>query len=160
MCSDDVKAHFSDPSIVATSDAGAMWSDETVTTVMALHLNKENPDRAGFGLDGYVRSPGQLNFLMDYIQRRGWSIVVVWIDTPAEICTERVATRRLQFIDKGLKPRRDDDPDVHDRRLKEYDEYGPATLKAFEDAGVLVKRIDGTMSPEEVVRESHTAIFG
>lgn len=137
-----------------------MWSDGTVTTVMALHLNKESTSRVGFGLDGYVRSPGQLNFLLDYIQRKSWSIMVIWVDTPAEICTERAETRRQQFIDKGLKPRPDDDPVVHARRLGEYDKYGPATLKAFEDAGVPVKRIDGTMSPEEVVRESHTAIFG
>lgn len=160
VCSDDVKAYYADPSIVATSDSGAMWSDETVTTVMGLHLSKDRSGIRGFGLDGYVRSPGQFAFLMDYVRRNNWKILVIWIDTPAAVCSSRAETRRQEYIAKGLKPRRDDEPEVHGRRLREYDEYGPATISSFEGAGVPVVRIDGRQSPEQVILESRSAIMG
>ena len=160
VCSDDVKAYFADPALVAASDLGAMWSDGTVTTVMDYHLEKPDTERLGFGLDGYVRSPGQFRFLMNKVSQKGWRIIVIWVDTPAEVCKFRAATRRQSFIDRNLEPRPDDHPDVVNRRLKEYDGYGPPTLRVFEDAGVRVVRIDGTLSPEEVIRQSHEAIFG
>lgn len=160
VCSDEVKKYYKDPALVAVSNVGKMWSDETVDHVMGYLLGQPIPKKRGFGLDGYPRSAGQVASLMEIIKKNSWNIIVIWVDTPAHVCRGRVATRREEFKEKGLPPRPDDDEKVHEKRLAEFEKYGPPTLEAFRRAGVRVERISGLKSKEEVKAAAHAAIYG
>lgn len=160
VCSDEVKKYYKDPALVAISNVGKMWSDETVNHVMGYLLGQPIPKKRGFGLDGYPRSPGQFASLMEIVKKNNWNIIVIWVDTPAHVCRTRVATRRVEFKEQGLEPRPDDVEEVHEKRLGEYEIYGPPTLEAFRRAGVKVERISGLKTKEEVIAAAHAAIYG
>lgn len=159
VSSDEVKKYYNDPSLSVVSNSGSLWSDETVNKVMGHLLSQKTHKKRGFCLDGYPRTPGQFSFLMEFVKKNNWSIIVIWVDTPTEVCRARVATRRFEYEAKGLVPRLDDATDVHEKRLTEYEKYGPKTLESFRRAGVRVERINGLKSKEEVIAASRSAIY-
>lgn len=149
---DIVIATDTDGSLKKQADAGIRWADELVNRCVMNHLS--NAVERDHVLDGFGRSLGQAMYLVGYSRCVGAEPVVIEIDAPDEVCTRRVLQRREDRIKRGLPLRRDDDPVVHAKRMKDYAEYAPPVLTYFRaQHGVRLHRVDGTKPLLEVCDE-------
>jgi adenylate kinase len=151
-------------------DAGGLVDDEVVCKVLIERIEAEGDD--GFLLDGFPRKESQADILDRALEERGRSITaVILIEVPDEVLVGRLAGRRQ--CEKGhvyhvennpprqegvcdvdglpLEQRRDDEPEVIQRRLDVYHEETEPLVERYDDAGLL-QRFDGTQDPEVVHR--------
>jgi adenylate kinase len=151
-------------------DRGDLVPDEVIIAVIAERV--ENHEAAdGFILDGFPRTPRQAKALDEELERLGRGLTAVLeIDVPDEEVVRRLGGRRtcekeghvfhVEFdppkqegvcdVDGSKLIVRDDDkPEVIRHRLEQYHEKTEPLVSYYEEGGVL-RRIDGTLPPEEV----------
>jgi adenylate kinase len=154
----------------AFMDAGELVTDDLIVAMAAERLDQEDA-RDGFILDGFPRTIEQAKALdkqLAAMKRRVTAAIL--IDVPDDDVVRRLSGRRVcvkaghnYHIDfdppkregvcdqdgSRLIQRDDDKPDVIRNRLKVYHEQTEPLIDYYDKQG-LMRRIDGTRSPEEV----------
>jgi adenylate kinase len=151
-------------------DAGDLVPDELICAVIEERLDSGEADD-GFLLDGFPRTIGQAEMLESALDKRGRSLTaVLLIDAPDDEVVRRLSGRRtcvknghvyhVEFdppknegvCDQDgsrLVQRDDDKPETVKKRLEVYHEQTEPLIEWYEERGLL-RRFDGTRSPEEV----------
>ena len=146
---------------------GRLVPDELVTEMIGDAIASTS---GGFLLDGFPRTPGQADALDRVLEERGRPLsAVLLIDVPDDVLVERIGGRRLcpdghvyhvQYnpparegvcdVDgKPLTQREDDKPETVRKRLDVYHRETEPLVERYEKQGLL-RRVDGTRSPDEV----------
>jgi adenylate kinase len=151
-------------------DRGDLVPDELICRVIEERLDSGEADD-GFLLDGFPRTIGQAEMLGEALEKRGRSLTAaLLIDTPDEEVIRRLSGRRtcvkaghvyhVEFdppknegvCDQDgsrLIQRDDDKPETVKNRLAVYHEQTEPLIEWYDERGLL-RRFDGTRSPEEV----------
>ncbi|WP_367714681.1 adenylate kinase [Nitratireductor sp. GISD-1A_MAKvit] len=136
----------------AVMDAGELVSDEIVNAIVAERIDQ--PDCAnGFILDGYPRTLAQADAVEAMLAERG-----VKLDATIELVVDdtalvgRIEKRARDAVAAGQTPRKDDNAEVFDERLREYYKKTAALIGYYHAKGFL-KRVDGMNSIDEVTAE-------
>jgi adenylate kinase len=151
-------------------DAGELVPDELICAVIDERLDSGEADD-GFLLDGFPRTIGQAEMLERTLDNRGRQLTaVLLIEVPDEQVVRRLSGRRtcvknghvyhVEFdppkndgvCDQDgsrLVQRDDDKPETIKKRLEVYHEQ-TSPLEDWYDERGLLRRFDGTRSPEEV----------
>jgi adenylate kinase len=154
----------------AHMDAGGLVPDELVIAMLSERL-QEADTGDGFILDGFPRTIPQADALTAELERLGRRITaVLLIDVPDDVLVERISGRRVcvkaghnyhvkydppkheGICDQDgsrLIQRDDDKPDVVRERLKTYHDQTEPLIAYYDERGLL-RRFDGTRSPDEV----------
>ncbi|MGO9752439.1 MAG: adenylate kinase [Solirubrobacteraceae bacterium] len=154
----------------AHMDSGGLVPDDLIVAMAADRLEQDDA-RDGFILDGFPRTTAQAEALDAQLQKLGRTVTAaLLIDVPDEDVVRRISGRRV-CVQNGhnyhvefdppqqegicdqdgseLIQRDDDKPDVVQQRLNVYHEK-TAPLIDYYDAQGLMRRIDGTGSPNQV----------
>jgi adenylate kinase len=151
-------------------DAGALVPDELICAVIEERLDSGQADD-GFLLDGFPRTIGQAQMLEQALEKRGRGLTaVLLIEAPDEEVVRRLSGRRtcvknghvyhVEFdppknegvCDQDgsrLVQRDDDKPETVQKRLAVYHEQTEPLIQWYDERGLL-RRFDGTRTPEEV----------
>jgi adenylate kinase len=151
-------------------DEGELVPDELINKVIAERLDSGEADD-GFLLDGFPRTIGQAEMLEKTLDGRGRKLSgVLLIDAPDDEVVRRLSGRRtcakgghvyhVEFdppksedvCDQDgsrLIQRDDDKPETVRKRLSVYHDQTEPLIKWYDDRGLL-RRFDGTRSPDEV----------
>ena len=157
---------------------GLLVSDATVVDIIEERLSRGDC-AAGFILDGFPRTIGQAEALDRILGGRRIPLDrVIAIEVPDEAIVERITGRRscpkcqtpyhLKFVaprkagacDKdgtALIQRPDDHEDRVRTRLAKYHQETAPVIPFYEKRG-LVRRIDGTVAPDDVYRALERAL--
>jgi adenylate kinase len=154
----------------AYMDAGELVPDDLIVAMAAERLGQDDA-QDGFILDGFPRTIEQAKALdkqLGELKRRVTAAIL--IDVPDEELVRRLSGRRVcvkaghnYHIDfdppkregvcdqdgSRLIQRDDDKPEVVRNRLKVYHDQTEPLIDYYDEQG-LMRRIDGTRSPEEV----------
>ena len=151
-------------------DAGDLVPDELILAMAGERLSEHDAED-GFILDGFPRTLEQARALDRQLKGHGRHITAaILIDTPDEEVVRRLSGRRV-CIKNGhnyhvefdppkhegvcdqdgsrLIQRDDDKPEVVRNRLAVYHDQTEPLISYYDDQG-LMRRIDGTRSPDEV----------
>jgi adenylate kinase len=151
-------------------DRGDLVPDEVIIAVIAERL--EDAEAAdGFILDGFPRTTPQAEALDEELEKLGRELTAaLLIDVPEDEIVRRLGGRRtcaksghvfhIEFdppkhegvcdIDGSRLVTRDDDkPEVIRRRLEQYEQKTEPLVAHYDRKGLL-RRVDGTRSPDEV----------
>ena len=151
-------------------DRGDLVPDEVIIGVIGERV--ESPEAAdGFILDGFPRTVGQAEALgeeMDDLSRSITATLLIDVDDDEVIrrlggrrtCVKNGHIFHVEFdppkhegvcdvCGSRLIVRDDDKPDVIRHRLETYSDKTKPLVDYYEDRGLL-KRVDGTLEPEEV----------
>ena len=149
-------------------DAGKLVPDPLVIAMILSKVEDEGDD--GFLLDGFPRNDAQADALAEELDGLGRRLTAaLYVAAPDDVVVERLSGRRqcanghIQHVTfdppkvdnmcdlcgRPLKQRKDDMPEVVQKRLATYHEQTEALIDYYEDKGLL-RRFDGTRSPTEV----------
>ncbi len=151
-------------------DAGELVPDELIVAMAAERLRQDDA-QDGFILDGFPRTIEQAEALEKQLtEMRRRVTAALLIDVPDEEVIRRISGRRV-CVKAGhnyhvefdppkregvcdqdgsrLVQRDDDKPEVVQKRLEVYHDQTEPLIDYYDDKG-LMRRIDGTRSPEEV----------
>jgi adenylate kinase len=152
-------------------DAGDLVPDEVIIKMILNRVG--DPDAAdGFLLDGFPRNEAQADALAAALKERGRRLTAaLLIDVPDDVVVRRLAGRRtcvknashIYHVDfdppkhedvcdqdgSRLIQRDDDREDTIRRRLEVYHSQTEPLIAYYDRAGLL-RRFDGTRSPDEV----------
>jgi adenylate kinase len=151
-------------------EAGKLVPDELICGVIEARLDSGEADD-GFLLDGFPRTIGQAEMLGEALAKRGRGLTAaLLIDTPDQEVIRRLSGRRtcvkaghvyhVEFdppknegvCDQDgsrLIQRDDDKPETVKKRVAVYHEQTEPLIEWYDERGLL-RRFDGTRSPEEV----------
>ena len=151
-------------------DRGDLVPDEVICDVIMERIDTPEAED-GFILDGFPRTVRQAEVLEAALDRRGRSLTAaLLIEAPDEEVIRRLSGRRIcekhQHVyhiefDPPKKPgvcdqdgsrlvqREDDKPETIRKRLVVYHEETEPLIEWYDERGLL-RRFDGTRSPEEV----------
>ena len=149
-------------------DEGKLVPDELVIAMILHKVEEEGDD--GFLLDGFPRNDAQADALYEELEGLDRRLTAaLYVAAPDDIVVERLSGRRqcsnghIQHVTfdppkiegmcdlcgRPLKLRKDDKPEVVQKRLATYHEQTESLIDYYEDKGLL-RRFDGTRSPTEV----------
>ncbi|MGH2844545.1 MAG: adenylate kinase [Thermoleophilaceae bacterium] len=151
-------------------EAGDLVPDELICGVIAERLDSPEADD-GFLLDGFPRTIGQAEMLAGVLDDRGRTLTAaLLIEAPDDEVIRRLSGRRT-CVKAGhvyhveldppknrgvcdqdgsrLVQRDDDKPETVRKRLAVYHEQTEPLIEWYDERGLL-RRFDGTRSPEEV----------
>jgi adenylate kinase len=154
----------------AVMERGELVPDAIVIAMLGARITQ--PDaRHGFILDGFPRTVPQADALAAELERLGKRITaVLLVDVPDDVLVERISGRRVcvkaghnyhivfdppkheDVCDQDgsrLIQRDDDKPEVVRARLETYHEQTEPLISYYDERGLL-RRFDGTRSPDEV----------
>jgi adenylate kinase len=151
-------------------ERGELVPDDLISAVIEDRLDSGEADD-GFLLDGFPRTVGQAEMLESALDKRGRSLTAaLLIDAPDEEVVKRLSGRRtcaknghVYHVDfdppknegvcdqdgSRLVQRDDDKPETVKKRLEVYHDQTEPLIDWYEERGLL-RRFDGTRSPEEV----------
>lgn len=150
------------------TDSGRLVPDGLVIE-MVEHRLRESDTRNGFLLDGFPRTLPQAEALEMFLKLEGKPLdAVLLLEVPDETVVGRLTNRRtcrkcgkihsLAMLDEGaercpvcggeLYQREDDKEEVIRKRLATYHEQTAPLISWYESKGLL-RRFDGSRSPEE-----------
>jgi adenylate kinase len=151
-------------------DDGKLVPDELIIG-MILQCVEQEECSEGFLLDGFPRNLEQAKSLDEAIERLDRKLsAALLIDVPDDVIIERITGRRtcskeghVYHVESNppkhegvcdidgskLIQRKDDSPEVVEKRLKVYHEETEPIVEHYDAKGVL-KRFDGTRPPTEV----------
>ncbi|MEJ6784705.1 adenylate kinase [Aminobacter sp. Piv2-1] len=136
----------------AVMDAGGLVSDEIVNAIVAERIDQDDCAR-GFILDGYPRTLAQADAVADMLAERGMPLdVVVELVVDDKALVGRIVKRAEEAKAAGLPPRKDDNPEVFDERLREYYKK-TAPLIGYYYANDLLKQVDGMAEIDNVTAQ-------
>jgi adenylate kinase len=125
---------------------GNLVPDDVMIGVVRERLAKPDAVERGFLLDGFPRTLGQAEALLDITGMDGLEVVID-LDVPVDVVTERM---------KG-RGRADDTEEAITRRLALYEKETSPVLAWFEAKGKLVT-VDGVGAEDEVFARLQAAI--
>ena len=149
-------------------DKGELVPDDLVIAMILHKVEEEGDD--GFLLDGFPRNDAQADALYEELEGMGRRLTAaLYVAAPDEVVVERLSGRRqcsnghIQHVTfdppkiegmcdlcgRPLKLRKDDKPEVVQKRLQTYHEQTESLIDYYEEKGLL-RRFDGTRSPTEV----------
>jgi adenylate kinase len=149
-------------------DAGKLVPDPLVIQMILHKVEQEGDD--GFLLDGFPRNDAQADALAEELEGLGRRLTAaLLVEAPDAVVVERLSGRRqctnghIQHVTfdppktegmcdlcgRPLKLRKDDKPEVVQKRLQTYHEQTESLIDYYEEKGLL-RRFDGTRSPTEV----------
>jgi adenylate kinase len=159
-------------------DAGKLVPDELIIAMFVERLQKGDTGD-GFILDGFPRTIPQAGALEKELEKLGRRIsAVLLIDVADDVLVERISGRRVcvkaghnyhvkydppkhdDVCDQDgsrLVQRDDDKPEVVRERLRTYHDQTEPLIDYYDERGLL-RRFDGTRSPEEVHRHIRATI--
>jgi adenylate kinase len=146
--------------------AGGYGSDELAVRIVQEFIVALPADVPGVILDGFPRDRAQLHAWLAFPADHGVAVVV---DTPADVCRDRVQGRMV-CVDCGwtghvpattcelcghwLERRTDDlDAAAFDRRQAEYEARTAPLVDAWAEAGLPMIRLDGTLPADTIAAE-------
>ena len=151
-------------------ERGELVPDDLISKVIAERLDSGEADY-GFLLDGFPRTIEQAEMLDGALEDRGRSLTAaLLIDTPDEDVVRRLSGRRtcaknqhVYHLDfdppktpgvcdqdgSQLLQREDDKPETVRKRLSVYHDQTAPLIDWYGEKGLL-RRFDGTLTPEEV----------
>ncbi len=130
----------------AVMDAGDLVSDDIINGIVRERLAEDDASTTGFVLDGYPRTIGQAEVLMDILGNRPLHAVVN-LDVPLEEVTSRMKARgRADDTEEGIA-----------RRLALYEQETCPVLNWFAERDLLVT-VDGFESEEVVANRLDEAV--
>lgn len=131
--------------------SGGYVPDEVTNAIVRDRLSHDDA-QVGFLLDGYPRTPGQVEALDEMLSEQGVSLDVVLELT---VDTDEVVQRLLQRAqDQG---RTDDSEEVIRERMAIYTEETAPLAAIYRERGML-RQVDGMGSVEEVQARISTAL--
>jgi adenylate kinase len=150
-------------------DAGDLVPDEVVIGMVRERLTRDDTTHRGFILDGFPRTVGQAEALMDILAPRTLDVVINLEIVTSEVLG-RLASRRVcsdcganySVVDNpprvsgicdvcgGDVVQRDDDTELAIRRRLELYERETAPLIAWFDSRSLLSTVAGSGTPDEV----------
>ncbi|MBT2514708.1 adenylate kinase [Arthrobacter sp. ISL-30] len=125
---------------------------DSVTNAMVRDRLAQRDAADGFLLDGYPRTPGQVDFLDGILREKGQELDVV-VQLVAD--TEELVQRLLKRA--ALENRTDDTVDVRRHRMALYFEQTTAVTSLYSERGILTK-VDGTGNISDVSDRISTAM--
>ena len=128
-------------------DAGHLVPDE-VTIAMLRKRVEQHPDVTGIIFDGFPRTDPQAAELNDLMEERDSQInALILLDVDADTIVQRI-------LGRGATSGRADDlkEDVIRTRYQNFVNYTSPVFDFYDELG-LAHRVDGTLTPEEVMRE-------
>jgi adenylate kinase len=130
---------------------GELVPDETVIELIRERLSQ--PDAAGgFVLDGFPRTMAQSDALDEMLREIGRPLSVVFeLQVTDDVARERMAKRAVE------EGRRDDTPEVIDRRIELYHQETEPIVQHYRLLGNLVG-IHGTGTMDQVFKEIQDAL--
>ena len=149
-------------------DKGELVPDDLVIAMILHKVEEEGDD--GFLLDGFPRNDAQADALYEELEGMGRRLTAaLYVAAPDDVVVERLSGRRqcsnghIQHVTfdppktdgmcdlcgRPLKQRKDDKPEVVQKRLQTYHEQTESLIDYYEEKGLL-RRFDGTRSPTEV----------
>lgn len=136
----------------AVMDAGELVSDEIVNAIVAERIDQ--PDCSnGFILDGYPRTLAQADAIDAMLAERGLKLdATIELVVDDQALVGRIAKRAEEATAAGQTPRKDDNPEVFDERLREYYKKTAALIGYYHAKGLL-HRVDGMLTIDEVTVE-------
>jgi adenylate kinase len=153
--------------------AGKLVPDGVVIGLVRERLRLPDAQK-GFILDGFPRTVPQADALQELLQTLGTPLDhVIQVDVPRSLLVERATLRRTDVRtgqiyhlkynppppDAVLDHRGDDHEDKVATRLDQYEAMTAALLPHYHAQGLL-RRIDGTGSPDEVTRRIAAVLGG
>jgi adenylate kinase len=151
-------------------DRGDLVPDEVICDVIMERIDTPEAED-GFILDGFPRTIRQAEVLQGALDRRGRSLTAaLLIEAPAEEVIRRLSGRRICVKNQHvyhvefdppkkegvcdqdgsrLIQREDDKPETIRKRLSVYHEQTEPLIEWYDERGLL-RRFDGSRSPEEV----------
>jgi adenylate kinase len=151
-------------------DRGDLVPDEVICDVIMARIDTPEAED-GFILDGFPRTIRQAEVLQGALDRRGRSLTAaLLIEAPAEEVIRRLSGRRICVKNQHvyhvefdppkkegvcdqdgsqLIQRDDDKPETIRKRLSVYHEQTEPLIEWYDERGLL-RRFDGSRSPEEV----------
>jgi adenylate kinase len=156
-------------------DSGALLPDEVMLGVISDRLGHDDVLANGFLLDGYPRTVGQAEALLDIATVD----LAINIEVPRDVVLERLSSRRVcsncgtiystseppaspwtcDVCGGEVVQRADDTPEAIDRRLEVYERDTVPAIDVFAARDLLVT-IDGLGRPDEVSARLIDAIDG
>jgi adenylate kinase len=155
------------PQIDAANEQGKLLSDDVVLKIVDAAVVDEI--RAGNNtlvFTGYPRTEGQLDALdgllsdmQDVTRAEGQEMSAKFLhyDISDEISRERAASRRVRYELEGKTIRKDDDPEVVEKRLATYREFTQPMIDRLSNEGRLLN-IDASGSIEQVAELTREAL--
>lgn len=123
--------------------SGGYVTDETTNAIVRDRLTE--PDAAaGFLLDGYPRTLGQVEALDEMLADQG-----AGLDAVLELVVQTDAVVQRLLVRAQEQGRADDTEDVIRARLEKYDEETAPLAQVYRERGLL-RQVDGMGSVEEV----------
>lgn len=137
--------------VKAIVDAGDYVPDELTNALVTDRLNEADAD-SGFLLDGYPRTPDQVQYLADLLAANGHALDAVIRLVADE--DEIVRRLRQRAIDQG---RVDDSEEAIRHRQEVYQRETAPLLEMFREQGLLVE-VDGLGAVDDVTARIFTAL--
>jgi adenylate kinase len=149
-------------------DEGKLVPDDLVIAMILHKVEEEGDD--GFLLDGFPRNDAQADALYEELEGLDRRLTAaLYVAAPDDVVVERLSGRRqcsnghIQHVTfdppkvdnmcdlcgRPLKQRKDDKPEVVQKRLATYHGQTETLIDYYEEKGLL-RRFDGTRSPTEV----------
>jgi len=136
---------------IAAISRGTLLPDEIIIEILKERLALV-PDGQGVIFDGVPRRVGQAEFILKYLRDRGRTkMATIFVDTPRELCMERLLSRAQS------EGRSDDTPGAIQTRFRYYDEVIVPTIEYLKHQTTFFA-IDGRPSTEEVERNINAAL--
>jgi adenylate kinase len=154
----------------AYMDRGELVPDGLIIAMIVERLADDDA-RDGFLLDGFPRTTMQADALGDELEEHGrWLTAVLLIEAPDDVVVRRISGRRVSLssgrvyhidfdpprhegrcdVDGSELVQRDDDRvETVRRRLEVYHAQTEPLIAYYEERGLL-RRFDGTLSPDQV----------
>ncbi len=137
-------------------DCGQLVKDHHMVEIFMKFIRRIEALAAGdidLILDGFPRTPRQAARLWKMIQelRKSYDVefIAVKLDISYELAAERCMNRRKEALERGEKPRSDDEPHVVARRIRQHRRFGNPTwgiLKKHADVAHVITIISSFLS--------------
>lgn len=139
--------------VKAIVDSGDYVPDELTNALVADRLTEDDA-LVGFLLDGYPRTPDQVDFLDAFLAEREQKLdAVIRLVADTDEIVERLRRRALE------QGRTDDTEDAIRHRQEVYRRETEPLMAAFGDRGILVE-VDGFGAVDEITERIITALDG
>ncbi len=141
----------------AVMDAGELVSDAIVNAIVSDRIDEPDCTR-GFILDGYPRTLAQADAVGEMLADKSIALdAVVELVVDDKALVGRIIKRAEEAMAAGQAPRKDDNAEVFDERLREYYKK-TAPLIGYYYAKGLLRGVDGMASIDAVTKEINSVL--
>jgi len=147
---DIMKGH---PSLENLVKSGALIPSDKVMKMLSQRFESldKDPSCAGVLVDGFPRTPDQLDLLINELHRKPSAAILLYIE-------ENDMVQRI--LKRGEYSNRSDDTEqVAKDRIKKFKENEEGILRKLEKYGIRIIHIDGVGTPEQVYEKVHEAVL-